>query len=470
MKLHSKNLLSLFGFDALNRVLAFSSTAYLARVLGNEGFGVINFGLAVLAYGVLFSSLGLQTIGTRMVAPPDSHGRLIVRRITLLRLCLSIPVIIFIVVMAIQFSHSAAIQSVVLLYAASLFPMVMQIEWYFQGKEQIAVIGINRAVASVVFFLGVIVVVRSPADVHLVPITFFLGSCVNTALLFGAFTRTPQQHDGLSADDPALHWRPLLRTAIPVGLASVLSQVVFNLPLLLLGAFAPTAELGNYGAASKSIYFLLAIDRAIYFLVFPLAARTHSTNPEALPPQMNRILKYTLILAIPVAVGGAVTARELFSAIYGPGYENASLAFQVLCSFFLFTVLNSLFAYLLIAVGKEKSFSSIVTNVSVLMVIGLVPLTYAFKATGAATGLAIGEFCVMMLMYREAAKVARLNFLSSAMKPFFASLIMAGAVYWMLQFGLIAAIGSGVFVYGASILLTKGFSTDDLNYLRERFI
>ncbi len=470
MKLHSKNLLSLFGFDALNRVLAFASTAYLARVLGNEGFGIINFGLAVLAYGVLFSSLGLQTIGTRMVAPPDSESRLIVRRITLLRLFLSIPVAIFIVLTTIQFSRSAATQGVVLLYAASLFPMVMQIEWYYQGKEKIGVIGINRAAASVVFFLGVIVIVRSPADIQLVPITFFLGSCVNTVLLFATFLRAPSQHAGQPNDHPEYDWLSLLRTSVPIGLASVLSQVVFNLPLLLLGAFASTADLGNYAAASKSIFFLLAIDRAIYFLVFPLAARTHSTNPEALPHQMSRILKYTLILSIPVAVGGAVTSRELFSVIYGSGYENSSLVFQVLCSFFLFTVINSLFAYLLIAVGKEKVYSSIVTNLSVLIVVGLVPLTYISKATGAATGLAIGEFCVMMLMYREAAKVAQLHFLSAALKPLCSSVVMAGAAYWMLQFGLIAAIISGVFVYGASILLTRGFSRDDLNYLKERFI
>ena len=470
MKLHSKNLLSLFGFDALNRVLGFASTAYLARVLGSEGFGIINYGLAVLSYGFLFSSLGLQTIGTRMVAPPDSHSSLIIKRITLLRLFLSIPVIIFIVLMIFQFSHSAATQGVVLLYAASLFPMVMQTEWYFQGKEQIAVIGIVRATASVVFFLGIIVIVRSPADVHLVPMAFFLGSCVNAALLFAAFMRTPSLHAGRSTDHQTLTWLSLLRTAIPVGLASLLSQVVFNLPLLLLGAFASTGELGNYGAASKSIFFLLAIDRAIYFLVFPLAARTQSTNPDALPHQMSRILKYTLILAIPVAIGGAVTANELFSSIYGHGYENASLVFQILCSFFLFTVVNSLFAYLLIAVGKEKLYSSIVTNVSILIVIGLIPLTYVLKATGAATGLAIGEFCVMMLMYRETARVARLHFLSSTVKPLCSSLIMALVAHWMLQFGVIAAIGAGIVVYGGSLLLIKGVSTDDLNYLKERFI
>ena len=61
------NVLSLGGGETLARVVAFFGTAYLARVLGPEGFGLVGFATAICGYLAL-SNWALNDIGARAVA------------------------------------------------------------------------------------------------------------------------------------------------------------------------------------------------------------------------------------------------------------------------------------------------------------------------------------------------------------------------------------------------------------------
>ena len=63
-----KNFVSLSFSQIVTKALGLVSVAYLARVLGAEGFGKIGFAQAILAYFMLLVNLGLSTLGTREVA------------------------------------------------------------------------------------------------------------------------------------------------------------------------------------------------------------------------------------------------------------------------------------------------------------------------------------------------------------------------------------------------------------------
>lgn len=58
MKQSSRNLFSFFSADIVRRLLGFATVAYLAHVLGKEGFGLVNHGFAVLAYSMVLNTTG----------------------------------------------------------------------------------------------------------------------------------------------------------------------------------------------------------------------------------------------------------------------------------------------------------------------------------------------------------------------------------------------------------------------------
>ena len=48
-------------------------------MLGNGTFGVINLGLAVFSYGLIISSPGLHTIGTRIVSQRSVNDAAVIK-------------------------------------------------------------------------------------------------------------------------------------------------------------------------------------------------------------------------------------------------------------------------------------------------------------------------------------------------------------------------------------------------------
>ncbi|MCX6136567.1 MAG: oligosaccharide flippase family protein, partial [Ignavibacteriales bacterium] len=148
---------------------------------------------------------------------------------------------------------------------------------------------------------------------------------------------------------------------LPVGYGSLLSQIVLSLPIILLGLFASVRNVGDFSAAWKITFFLLAVDRAVYLLFYPLVARTFAERPDALPVLLNRILRYTMLALVPLSIGLAVTSRPLVLFVFGDGFSSAAPMLHLLSLYFFFTVLNSIFGYALIAVGGEKRYSYVMT-------------------------------------------------------------------------------------------------------------
>jgi O-antigen/teichoic acid export membrane protein len=249
-----------------------------------------------------------------------------------------------------------------------------------------------------------------------------------------------------------------------------MGQAVLNFPIILLGIFATSLDIGYFSAASKLVFFLLAIDRAIYSLFYPLVAKTAASKPAELAAQIRRVLRYLFIIALPICVGGLVVARPIIALTFGSQYEESVPLMQILLLYFLFTVLNSIFAYAVIAVGNEKRYSTIIVTISLLLFAFLVPLTLFWKARGASIGMVIGEFFMMALMYRECRKSLQKPLVLWFMRPLASSLLMGTILIILPSTNFFVSLSVGIVAYALVLLLLKGLTKEDLVFLKERLI
>ncbi len=474
MKSHSKNILSLFGYDFANRLLGFVVTAYIARTFGVDGFGAINYGIAILAFMILFASPGVHIIGTRLVSQQIGGDAPLIRKITTVRFILAILLCAVVISASFLFIVSTELRFIVALYALSILPFAFQIEWFFQGKERIDIIGMNRFLATFVFTIAVFSLAKLTPSLFIVPISFFVSSVVNAAALFIAMKKKNAALDTGksrvdSADFGSISWHSLLSQSLPVGLAGILAQIVLNLPVFLLGIFSTTTEIGNYSAASKIVFFLLAIDRAIYFLFYPLIARNFSLAPENVPAHVHRAVRYVFLAAVPLCIGGVILAEPIIHLIFGSGYGTAGVLLQILIFYFLFTILNSIFAYVLIAGGKEKRYSAITISISSVLIIVLIAATAWWSAFGAAVTMAAGEGIMMAVMFYEVKKIVGIKNYSFVLATLFSSAAMAVSIF-SLRYNPIAAILIGIIIYCSCLVLFKGVTKNDLIFLKERLV
>ena len=87
-----KNIASLSIAEVAKNGITLITTAYLARVITSEGFGVLGFATSFISYFVLFTMLGFDTVGAREIANSKDKISKYVNSIFSIRLLLSINV------------------------------------------------------------------------------------------------------------------------------------------------------------------------------------------------------------------------------------------------------------------------------------------------------------------------------------------------------------------------------------------
>ncbi len=181
---NSLNIIYLFSLEFFVRLIGFTATTYLARVLGTSGFGLINLGLAILGYALLFGNSGLTLLGTRKIASKSGNPGELVTNILSARFLLSIIILIVSVLIVHFFITSQETENIVLIYLFYLIPFAFLLEWYFQGLQKMGVITIGRIIGMSAYLVFLIIFVKSEKDTLLTAAGWIIGGAVNSFILW----------------------------------------------------------------------------------------------------------------------------------------------------------------------------------------------------------------------------------------------------------------------------------------------
>jgi O-antigen/teichoic acid export membrane protein len=462
MKRLSKNLLSLFSADMVRRLLGFISVAYLARVLGKENFGAVNLGFAILSYGMVLSAAGFPIIGTKKIARGESLeliGQVMGSRM------ISTLLVLFMIILAV----CAGIQNttlvwLVILLLCSLLPQIFFVDWFFQGKETMGVVGISRILQSVVYLAVVLFFVQKASDVLWVAAGSIFGECAASAIQFFQFRRRYRDvHIHLK---PSLH---LIRKSVPLAIGIILTTLVINYPPLALGFFATTSSVGDYSAASKLVYFLMMGDRILVLLLLPASARKFHESPTSFVPLLRDTLRWIFLISLPVVVGGILTADDIIRIIFGAEYAISASVLKVLIWYFFLTMLHTVFTSGLIGAGGEKSYGKIMSVTAFANFFAVSAGAFWFGPLGAAFGVILAEGFSIILMSRALHFFVQLPPPDKIVHIMISVVLMAVGVSFVLQYGFIWALLIGVGSYCISVFLFRAVVWNDVKIFIARF-
>ena len=468
MKRATKNVLAFVVGDAGGRFVGLWVTIYLARVLDPSGFGVMNIGLSMLGYLLLVGSPGIQTLEPRNVAAREGVDTARVDAILSMRLFFSVILVVLAwLVSTFVFFKSRETRDVVEFYSLSMVPLALFLDWFFQGKEHFVAISSSKITNALVYALCVFLLVHSFEDVRMTALAFGAGNVAASIVLliffkrrFGAI-RLRWQPDA---------WRAILKANVPVGVATFFGQSVTNLPPLVIGFFATKADVGTYSAAMKVIYVLLLMDRVVNALLLPVVARYAASRREELPDLISTILKVLNVLVFPMALAGALGASTFIPFVFGPGYTASILVFQILVWYFAVTMMNSVFATVLIATGRERSFTRVMILGSIVTAMAIAILTGYLGTVGTALGVVLGEMTTTCLMTLRARRSIPFPFGRTLGSPLWA-LSAAGIVALCMQsFAISLVLLCSLTTYIAVLLLLKGVRGEEIRFLKERFV
>ncbi len=464
MKRPLRNAAVLLAGDIGSRLLGFVITIYLARVLSPEGFGLISIGLAVLGHLSLVASPGMSLLETRNVAasaaaaPGRAGGVLMVRMILAVLVC----TIAWGVIMLIPDRGMPGY--VILLYVASLLPMAVSLEWFFQGKEQMGPLSLSRLIAFLLYGAVVLIAVHTSRDIAYAPAAFLIGNWGAALVLLSLYTvRFGKLEMGW---EPGLWWK-ILRENLPVGLGMFLGQLTVNLPPLAIGIFASTSAVGQFSAAAKIAFGFLILDRLFNTLFLPMLSRHLAEGKSSAERLLHISLKGVVLVISSVVVIGVFLAPLFVDVLFGPPYTEAVSLLQLLMPYVFLTVVNSVFVCAVLAAGQTRDYLIMTAKSGLALTVAVVLLAYFFGQKGAVLGMVVGEFAAVQFSMEAARRVV---FCSTMRWYLTTSVLLLGIVLlpWIVSAsGMMFGVIAGAIIVLFAVLMAGGVSRQELNYLRE---
>lgn len=444
-----KNYSFLASSYAASRLLTFLSLVYIARRLGVQAFGQVNFAFAIFTYSTLLTHLGLMTFGTREVARHPGEIQYRVSHILSLRLALTLASFLLLVVFAYLVTFETQLKILIVLFGLSLFPTAALMDWAFKGVERMNIVGIIEIVRAVPYLALILVWVKTPSQVLRIPIFYFLCAVLAAFLGLALFWR---DYGSVQPQIELAFWKKAMRESLPLGIAFVLVQVYYLTDTVVLGFLRGDVSVGLYSAAYKSVAFLLVLGGLFFETTFPVISRYYKQASDRLPWLLSSSLRVTTLLVVPMAVGGTVLAGPFLGSLYGPEYRAATVAFQFLIWGVAIELLGMNWGYALMACDRAKEYMKAVGVGAVLSVVLNLALIPKFGLVGAGLARLTCSAIISVYFGFQFRRISHLKWVRYLLKPALASGLMVAVMVlvghsWILQMVL------GALVYVCTILL-----------------
>jgi O-antigen/teichoic acid export membrane protein len=447
-----QNILRLSVGDFLAKTLNFLAFVYLARRLGVEIFGVLEFANGLLTYFLLLADAGVEIWATREASRAvDLRG--LAGRVLPLRF--SIAALAFGALLAILawLPDYVGLKPLLVLFGLTLFAQAVSLKWLFMGQQKMTRVAAGLVVSQMVFAATVFGFVRDAGQLLRVGV-FKLAADAALALFFAL--RFAREHGGLRLPLTLRGARAMLRPALTIGAANAMGLLNFNFDSILLGFLKGPVLVGLYTAAYRPVTIALALPVTYFQGLFPALSQLFAEDREAFLHLARRSLRLCAIFAVPVGVGGVMLAEPVILFIFGSNYADSAVPLRILVWSAVFVVIRGSYRHALNAAGLQNldlraAVSSSVVNVG--LNIALIP---KFGMVGAACATVLGDFVwFAMAGWYFTRRVRSLHLFSLLGRPVLAAALMGAllgltpGIPWILR-----AILSGVFYF--AVLLALG--------------
>lgn len=460
------NFTVMFGSEVLFQISRVIGVIYMARALGATGFGAINFSIAIIAYFLIITNLGLGELGVREVSRNKDFSHIAE---TIISMRTSIAFLSFLVILpgAVFFVRDAYTAALIIIFSLTLFPYAMSTEWVFRGTETMKYNAYGK-VLSALFYLGMIIwLVKKPSDLLKAALISVSAEFITCAYYYAAYRK---KFGSIKVHLNLAEWRKLLPVSTQLFLSSALLIFYNNFGTLILGVLKDVYSVGIYGAAYKLVSLSYAISYLIVIVTFPTVSRLFHESPEKFESLIKFCTKGTVLLGLPIGVAGTILGPRIIDLLFGPAYHSAGVLFQIMCWFIAINSTSYTLSYSLIACDRQGEYLRIVLYAAIfniaLNLIGVPFVGYYASACA----IVFSEIIVLMLAILAMKKLAKLDFIPLVKKPLIASIVMGAVVIGLFRFNILALFLISALSYLAALIAIGGFTKDEVSRIREAFV
>lgn len=476
MKQFSRTVLknSAFGLAAqfAIKILSFIFTILIVRELGAGDYGQY---AAAMAFGGLFmfiGDLGLSPYTVREVArmrdTPDAEQRIgaFFANVLLLRIVLSVLATILMTCAAWLTNRPPVMIGAIALIGLTqiVYAVHGTLDALLSGHERFGVSSSARVVNQVIFIaIGALVLWFGVGYYGLIAATG-IGVVVMTWLCWRAVRALgvhPQQAN------PQIWWG-LLRASLPFGVIAFTLGLSYRFDSVLLNIYQGDVATGHYNAAYNLVFSAAMFSNVVNTALFPSLTRQHMTDPASLPQIYERMLRYLMLLAFPIAIGASLLADQIVPFLFDEGYAESATVLRIIIWVVPLMYLSEFLGYIVVVNGGERRVArSIVISTALNIVCNLI-LIPIYGLIGAAIMTVVTE-AVLVGQYLWALRdeLARVNRIRAFLRPLIAAVLMGGVVLVLMPYiHLLVNALIGALVYAVLLVVLQVVGRDELQFLK----
>ena len=344
-----KNIVYSSLLTVANYLFPLITFPYVSRVLGVDNIGACNFADSIINYFILFSMLGITTVGIREISQSGRDQQrlnLTFSRIFTINTITTAGALLILIACIFAVPQLRENHTLMWIGALKLVSNFLLVEWLYKGLEEFKYITNRTVLVKLLYVASVFIFIKSPEDTstyYLLLTLMITGNALINIIHSRKYVRLT-----LTTKDTL----PLFKVIFILGIYAFLTSMYTTFNVVYLGFEGGDTEVGYYTTSTKIYRMILAMFTAITGVMMP---RLSSLLSEGRYGKFRNLLRKSFIILfvvfIPVAAGMSIFAPQIIHIIAGNGYEGAILPLRII-------------APLLVIIGIEQ----------ILIIQGLMPM------------------------------------------------------------------------------------------------
>lgn len=378
------NFLSLSVLQGANLLLPLITFPYLVRVLGIEGFGLIQFALATIAYFEIVTDYGFDLSATRQISIHRNDKE---KMISIFSSVLTIKAVLCFVsfgllaLLVFSFGKFSEFWMIYLLTFGRVVGHFIFPIWFFQGMERMKISTYLNLTAKFIFTVAIFIFVKAKEDIYLVPIFNSLGfiiagiiALVEIYYVFGVSFKFQSKE--------------ILIEQLKDGWHIFLSRIYVNIytttNTFLLGVMTNNLIVGYYSVAAKIVEAFNSVFQPANNALYPYMSKLYHDNVKKFYELVRQMNIVYFVMAVCILTGAFFLGKFAIEVVNGKFDQEIYVIYNIL----IFKTLVSPYAYffsnVFINQNRKAQYLKVVKYTFVANLLSVPVCVYFFSGVGMA--------------------------------------------------------------------------------------
>lgn len=396
----------MYALQFFNMVVPFLMLPYVTRILGSSGYGVFSTAFNIVSYLQVVVEYGFVMSATRKVAINGRKGlnktftTVLLGRLFLLGVCIVISA--FYVLLN---SKNLSLCFCFLILLVCLLGYCVQMNWCFQGLQEMKYISIVNIIARSVSTALIFILVKSANDLYLYCLLYSISPFLSGFIGFFWARKQYSLHLIRIGFKDVIQE---LKDGFYVFTTQLSSKVFGAIGITFLGIFATSSIVGIYSAIQKIPNVMILLWSPVNQVIYPITSKHYknslSEGQNFVKWSRRKILPLFILLAVLIGV----FSKPAVQILYGSEYSPFFYWLLPLLAWVIISIDNNFWGVQnLLGNGHDKEYGEAFQIGVVATILVNLLFIWLWGGTGAAFAPLVSELFLNILLRWKAKKVKR---------------------------------------------------------------